>query len=163
MATEWEISPYALGVKTAAITGTEVHLALQEDLNDAYKYMIEGILKEGVNTMKKTFAVAVSYDSQVHPTMDFFETNTKEEALGRALHRHIDRGTVIGWVVKDVGSSMYDIPEAALEELKRGRKIAAIKAYREEHHCGLKDAKDIINEVYDRLKENNELYDPDDA
>jgi ribosomal protein L7/L12 len=48
-----------------------------------------------------------------------------------------------------VGSGAPDVPPGSLEDrvlalLKQGRKIEAIKVYRTERHCGLKDAKDAV-------------------
>jgi len=62
-------------------------------------------------------------------------------------------GVVLGWLTRGSGgSSATIIPPRSPEELEarlrgllsQGMKIQAIKLYREFHHVGLKDAKDIV-------------------
>ena len=41
-----------------------------------------------------------------------------------------------------------DLTDSNIKDLvKKGEKLLAIKYYRELHHCGLKDAKDRIDEI----------------
>lgn len=70
-------------------------------------------------------------------------------AVGYALGRRRSGGTRVVWQ-----GAAPDLPaDAELEELvRRGRKIDAIRRYRELHGGGLKDAKDAVERLEARLR-----------
>ena len=69
--------------------------------------------------------------------------------VGYALGRRRSGGTRVVWQ-----SAAPDLPaDAELEELvRRGRKIDAIRRYRELHGGGLKDAKDAVDRLEARVR-----------
>lgn len=66
------------------------------------------------------------------------------EARLRRIERKLDLILEHLGVEDEITASLSD---AVLDALRRGRKIEAIKHYREETGCGLREAKEVIDSV----------------
>ena len=99
-----------------------------------------------------TFAVAVMTENIDSGMMDLkhrvFDATSREEASGMAIDYYQDRGTVIHRVSAIRVAVNGDSALAPyIDELKAGRKIQAIKLYREHTGVGLREAKDFIDKL----------------
>ena len=105
--------------------------------------------------LMKTFAVAFRIEAEnCKQTLyqDVFTASNKHEALGKALETFIRGGAVLEFSIKQVDSKDNSIPLSSLDNeiiklTKLGRKIEAIKYYRQQTLSDLRTAKDYVEKV----------------
>ena len=102
------------------------------------------------------FAAAIMTEDQESGVMDLImdtvEAHTREEAIGIMTDKHQGGHTLVHRVrAIFIGSGENSQIDARVEEyltlLRLGRKIEAIKLYRQHSGLGLKDAKDWIDSL----------------
>jgi hypothetical protein len=98
------------------------------------------------------YAVAIMTENMNSGVMDLkhrvFDANSREEATGKGMEYYQDMGIVIHRISAirvSIGSDSALQPY--IDELHAGRKIQAIKMYRDDTGLGLRDAKEFIDEL----------------
>lgn len=98
------------------------------------------------------YIVSLSYDSDVKPKVHrAFNARSGAEALGEAILNHQDDGVLMGFWIGDIEGNEYtnpDVDSEVLRFVKEGKKINAIKRYREITGLGLKEAKHAIEDMF---------------
>jgi hypothetical protein len=101
---------------------------------------------------KDVFAVAVMTENMDSGMMDLkhrvFDANSREEATGLGIEYYQGPGIVIHRIsaIRVIHGTEGSL-QPYINELHNGRKIAAIKLYREDTGVGLKEAKAFIDEL----------------
>ena len=97
------------------------------------------------------FVVALSFDSEARPFLyTCAGAKNAAEALGGALLKYQDKGTLMGWRIADAeGKPMQEpaLDPEVLEAMANGMKIKAIKRVREMTGWNLKEAKHFIDNM----------------
>jgi len=104
----------------------------------------------------KTFAVAFRIEAEnCKQTLyqDVFTASNKHEALGKALETFIRGGAVLEFSIREVTSTPRKTAEndgfdqEIINLVKAGRKIEAIKYYRQQTLSDLRVAKDYVDKI----------------
>jgi hypothetical protein len=100
--------------------------------------------------MSDIYAVAVAVESNngaVDVKLRTVDAVSREEAIGKGYEYYNDLDLTIHKVtaIRVVAGQDADAPY--IEELRNGRKIAAIKMYREDTGVGLREAKEYIDNL----------------
>lgn len=131
------ISPYQLGIDPN-------HPLLKKEGE-------EEVDEKQENELENRFAVALLYetpDSGIKMKHIMLDAVSNTDALGQAVQTYSTLGNLITFNVLQCSVTGSPLEMEIFEMVKDGKKIQAIKRYREETSTGLKDARDW---VFDRI------------
>jgi ribosomal protein L7/L12 len=103
-----------------------------------------------MDEMKKIYAVAVNLEDLDSGLITLQQTSVaaenRFEAIGRAVDRFLSEGSLIHSYKVTINDGQENLSEV-IDFLLEGKKIAAIKCYREMTGIGLKEAKDAVDRI----------------
>lgn len=130
------VSPYQLGIDPADLKKLEENERGEE------------VDEEQEKEMENRYAVVLMYedcDGRMVIRHMLVEAVSDTEALGQAVQTFQHVGNLVTFSVLKCSVKCSPLEMRILELLKEGKKINAIKAYREETNVGLKEAKDWVD------------------
>lgn len=103
---------------------------------------------DGADDKQMIFAVAVNLEDVESGLITLHQLSvvaeSRFEAIGRTVDRYLTTGTLIHSYQVTINDGREDISEI-IDLLLAGKKIAAIKLYREKSGLGLKEAKEAVD------------------